>query len=58
MTKKFLSIALAAVTSATMLAAPVAANATYESPLYPTPEGVELSPASYNEAAPDWTADG
>ncbi len=55
MTKKFLSIALAAVTSATMLAAPVAANATYESPLYPTPEGVELSPASYNEAAPDWT---
>ena len=23
--------------------------------LYPTPEGVELKPASYNEAAPDWT---
>ncbi|MDO5703360.1 MAG: ABC transporter substrate-binding protein, partial [Lachnospiraceae bacterium] len=23
--------------------------------LYPTPEGVELTPASYNPAAPDWT---
>ena len=55
MTKKFLSIALAAVTTVTMLAAPVAANATYESPLYPTPDGVELKGASYNEAAPDWT---
>ena len=32
-----------------------AASGLYESPLYPTPEGVTLKPASYNEAAPDWT---
>ena len=37
-------------------AAPAAAESgLYESPLYPTPEGVTLKPASYNEAAPDWT---
>ena len=32
-----------------------AASGLYESPLYPTPEGVTLKPASYNAAAPDWT---
>ena len=37
-------------------AAPAAeSSGLYESPLYPTPEGVTLKPASYNEAAPDWT---
>ena len=37
-------------------AAPAAeSSGLYESPLYPTPEGVTLKPASYNAAAPDWT---
>ena len=55
MMKKFLSIGLAAATTVGMIASPVAANSLYDSPLYPSPEGVELQPASYNEAAPDWT---
>ena len=37
-------------------AAPAAeSSGLYESPLYPTPKGVTLKPASYNAAAPDWT---
>ena len=48
---------LAALTAVSMLggAVSVSANSLYDSPLYPTPEGVELQASEANEAAPDWT---
>ena len=50
---------LAAVTTGSLLmsaAAPfsASANSAFDASLYPTPEGVTLENASYNEAAPDW----
>ena len=57
MKKKVLSMTLAALTAVSMLggAVSVSANSLYDSPLYPTPEGVELQASEANEAAPDWT---
>jgi peptide/nickel transport system substrate-binding protein/oligopeptide transport system substrate-binding protein len=57
MKKKVLSMTLAALTAVSMLggAVSVSANSLYDSPLYPTPEGVELQASEENEAAPDWT---
>ena len=52
--KKVLTLTLAAVTAMGMCTSAFAEGA--DSPLYPTPEGVELTASATNEAAPDWTA--